>query len=177
MKIAISGFTGTGKTSVAKKLYEHLKDEMEIELLAPTFKDVIESLGITLEEYERKAEEDHSIDRKFDEKIREMFSSQGNAILASWLAIWLVEADMKVFLHAPLEVRAQRMAEREGLSMEEAIEYIEERDARNRKRYMEVYNIDIDKFYELADISINTASFSIDEEVSLILKALNHRKD
>ena len=170
MKIAISGLAGSGKTAVAKKIKEILESRgKSVDLLLPTFKDIVKEMGISLKEYEERAEEDSSIDRAFDEEVQRRFSSLKNVVFASWLAIWKSDADLKVFLHASEKVRAQRIAGREKISFEEALSYVRERDQRNRRRYMKIYGIDIFNPLDVADVCINTENISLEKEAETIL--------
>ena len=55
----------------------------------------------------------------------------------------MTKADIRIKVFAPLEVRAKRIAERDGMGLEEAMKHVKARDDDNRKRYMKLYNIDI----------------------------------
>jgi cytidylate kinase len=173
MKIAISGLAGSGKTVLAKAVHKALKERgIEVRLLTPSFKDVAAQLKISLEEYEKMAEKDFMIDILFDEKMKEQFQKEEKAILASWLAVWNVNADLKVFLYAPLEVRAKRIAERDNISISDAKSLVLERDARNRKRYLSVYGIDIYNPNDVVDIVLNSSRLNLEGEVKAILGIL-----
>ncbi len=174
MKVAISGLAGSGKTALARALYERLKGEIaELFLYTPTFKDTVKALGLTLEEYEERARSDFSIDRAFDDHTKKVVSTHDNVIVSSWLAIWVNDdVDLKVFLHAPIDVRVARIIERDGINKERAKAYVLDRDYRNAARYRAVYGIDIFKPWNTADIIINTAELTLEEETSLIEGAL-----
>ncbi|MEM4295195.1 MAG: cytidylate kinase family protein [Candidatus Anstonellales archaeon] len=176
MKVAISGLAGSGKTVFAKALHSAIKDRgLDVKLMVPSFKDIAAQLKMSLAEYESIAQKDFRVDRLFDEKIREQFSKEQNVIMASWLAIWNVEADLKIFLHAPLEVRANRIAKRDSIPIESAKAYVLDRDYRNRARYMAVYGIDIYNAADIVDAVLNSARLTLDGEVKAALGLLSSK--
>jgi cytidylate kinase len=176
MKVAISGLAGSGKTVFAKALHKALVEKgIDVKLITPSFKDVAAQLKMSLAEYEAIAQKDFRVDRLFDEKVKEQFSKEKNAIIASWLAIWNVDADLKIFLHAPLEVRAERIAKRDSIPIESAKAYVLDRDYRNRARYMAVYGIDIYNFADNVDAVLNSARLSLEGEVKAALGLLSSK--
>jgi cytidylate kinase len=138
MIIAISGLTGSGKNTLGQLLAK----ELGYRLVCPTFKDLAEREGISLMEFQEKAEKDPDIDRKFDDVLKEQ-AAAGDCVVTTWLGPWMVDADLKVKLTAPAKVRADRISERDSMSPEEAIRHVNERDERNRARYKRLYGIDI----------------------------------
>jgi cytidylate kinase len=77
-------------------------------------------------------------------------------VLGSRLAVWLLEdADLKVYLTAPPEVRAQRIQNREGGTYEEKYRETLARDERDRQRYLKLYGIDNDD-YDFVDLILDT---------------------
>ena len=173
MKIAISGFTGSGKTALAKALKQKIKEKgIDIVLIIPTFKDIAKSMNIDLMKFQEMAEKDHNIDKKFDEELKRMFNKERNCIAATWLAVWMLDADVKIFLSASLEQRARRIMKRDNISIEEAIKHVKERDKENRDRYYDVYGIDINK-HDFVDLCINNSNLSIEQEVNLVMYYLN----
>ncbi|HSB46528.1 MAG TPA: cytidylate kinase family protein [Candidatus Bilamarchaeum sp.] len=135
MIIAIAGLSGSGKNTLG----ELLAKELGYRLVCPTFKDLAAREGVSLMEFQKKAERDHDIDRKFDEVLREQ--AKGDCVVTTWLGPWILEADVRIKVFAPLEVRAGRLGKRDGIK--DARKHITERDESNRKRYLKVYGIDI----------------------------------
>ena len=68
MLITISGLPGSGKTTVARLVARALG--LEHVYAGDLFRKQAEAEGLTLEEYARRAETDHSIDRRLDEQMR-----------------------------------------------------------------------------------------------------------
>ncbi|MCK4543750.1 MAG: AAA family ATPase [Spirochaetales bacterium] len=170
LKIAISGKSGCGNTTVSKIVAEKLN----LRLINYTFHTMAEEQGISFRELCERAEKDSSYDKHLDRKQIEM-ASEGNCVLGSRLAIWLFkDADIKIFLTAPAEVRARRIAEREGEDLERVMRETAERDERDRQRYLRLYNLDNNK-YDFADLIIETEKYDQWEEADLIIKAVRGR--
>lgn len=161
MIIAISGLSGSGKTTVGKKL----ADELGFKLIAPTFKDLATKEGISLMEFQKKAEKDPEIDKKFDHILKEM--ATGDCVVATWLGPWILEADYKIKVFCPIDIRTKRLAKRDGLSIETAKKHIVERDNDNRKRYKKIYGIDIDND-DIFDVILNSAKSDPERLVKII---------
>jgi cytidylate kinase len=151
LKIAISGKSGCGNTSVSKIV----ADTLGLHLINFTFRDMAREWGIDFKELCELAETDSQYDRYLDNMLI-MLASKGNCVLGSRLAIWhLKDADIKVYLYSSIEVRAQRIAQREKIPYETALEQTRERDKRDRARYLRQYNIDIN-IYDFADLIVDT---------------------
>ena len=138
MIIAISGLTGSGKNTLG----ELLAEELGYRLVSPTFKDLAAREGISLMEFQERAKDDPDIDKKFDAALKEQCAA-GDCVVTTWLGPWMVDADLRIKLVAPVEVRADRIAKRDGMDLEEAVKHVKERDERNRERYKKLYGIDI----------------------------------
>jgi len=140
MIIAVWGLTGSGKNTLG----ELLAKALGYKTINPTFKDLAAREGISLMEFQEKAARDHNIDKKFDEMLKEEIrKSKGNCVITTWLGPWMADADVRIKIDVPAEVRAQRIAKRDRMSLDEARKHVEERDRQNIKRYMDVYGIDI----------------------------------
>ncbi len=174
MIIAISGFTGSGKTSLGDYLSAKLSNlGIKTTIIKPSFKDLAKKEGISLMEFQKKAEKDKSIDILFDKYVKEQVIKSTNPIVSTWLSVWLINADVKIFLTAPIEKRARRLVKRGDFkSFLDAIEHVKARDEENRKRYLDIYSVDIYKLYEECDITINTDKYNISEEADIIIHLL-----
>lgn len=150
--IAVSSKSGCGNSTVSRIV----ADRLGLRLVNYTFHDMARERGMSFEEFCRIAESDPECDYAVDRRQVEL-ARQGRCVLASRLAIWLMkdEADFTVYLTAGLEVRARRIARREGIAYEVAHEQTLARDARDRQRYIRLYGIDVDR-YGHADLVVNT---------------------
>lgn len=170
MIIAVSGLAGSGKNTFGKALAEKLG----YRVVCPTFKDLAEKEGISLMEFQEKAAKDPEIDKKFDEELKSQ-AKGGDCVVTTWLGPWMVDADVKVLVFAPGKVRAERLAARDGKSVEEAAEHIQKRDAQNRERYKNVYGIDIHDTSNF-DIALSSASYKPEQMVDIAMHAIEQKK-
>ncbi|MFH1221454.1 MAG: cytidylate kinase family protein [Candidatus Micrarchaeota archaeon] len=140
MIIAVWGFTGSGKNTLGELIAKKLGYKM----VDPTFKDLAAKEGISLMEFQKNAAADHNIDKKFDELLKEQVRAAGNnCVVTTWLGPWMVDANVRIKLNVPLEIRAERVARRDKMTVAEAKKHVAERDKQNIKRYYDVYKIDI----------------------------------
>lgn len=140
MIITISGCIGSGKTTVAKALSRRFG--LRHISAGGVFRAMANEKGLTIEEFTKLAEEDPRIDREVDARQGEMAKS-GDSVIDGRLSGWLVDADIKIWLKAPLDVRAKRVARRESKGYERALEETRNREESEIKRYKELYNIDM----------------------------------
>ena len=165
-KIAISGRSGCGNTTVSRLVAEFLGFEM----INYTFRTLAEDLGLTFEELVRRAEEDDSYDKQLDRRQLEL-AEPGGCVLGSRLAVWLLEdADLKVYLNASPEVRSRRIMKREGGSFEEKLEETLRRDERDARRYKRIYGIDTSDL-SIADVIIDTDHCNQHDAARIIIDA------
>ncbi len=172
VRIAISGKSGCGNTTVSRLLSRRLN----IALINYTFHTMADEQNVSFEEMCHRAESDDRWDRYLDaEQVRR--ARQESCVLGSRLAIWVLEeADLKVYLTAPAEVRAGRIQKREGGELKEVLEATNERDRRDRARYQKLYNIDVEN-YDFADLVVDTVDYTPEEIVELIVTSLQATGD
>jgi cytidylate kinase len=165
IKIAVSGKSGCGNTTVSKMV----ADKLGLRFINFTFRSLAQEKGITLAEVLERAATDDSWDRDVDSRQVRLARENGGCVLGSRLAIWMLEeADLKVYLTASAEIRAARIAKREGGSIEAVAAFTAERDRQDHNRYLRIYNIDNDN-YQLVDMLINTNKLEPDEIVQMIV--------
>jgi len=167
MLITISGPAGSGKSTAAAGLaealgYEHVSG-------GDVFRALADDRGMTPLELNRAAEEDDTIDRDLDRRLRETAREREALVLESRLAGWMAgeHADFRMWLNAPLAVRAQRIAEREDKSVDRAHEETRARAESEAGRYREYYAIDIADL-SIYDLVLNTARLDPDGVVDAL---------
>ena len=156
MLLTVSGPPGSGKSTNAAAL----ADAFDLAHVSggDIFRELAAERGLSPVEFNELAEEDDQIDRDLDARLREIAVDDDDVVLESRLAGWLAgdHADVKIWLDAPLAVRAERIADREDKSIGVAREETERREHSERKRYQTYYNIDIADL-SIYDITYNTA--------------------
>lgn len=167
LRVAISGKSGCGNTTVSSLLAEKLN----IKLINFTFRQLAQEKGITLAEVIENAKTDDSYDITVDTRQVELAKKE-SCVLGSRLAIWMLkEADLKVYLYASDETRALRIHNREGGSLEEIKNFTAMRDSEDSRRYLKLYNID-NNDYKFADLIIDTSLYNPEQIVEQILQKL-----
>jgi CMP/dCMP kinase len=167
VRVAISGRSGCGNTTVSRNLAESL----DIAFINYTFRTLAQESGIPLNEIIERAKTDFSFDRMVDTKQIEL-AQNVSCVLGSRLAIWLLPgANLRVYLTASEDVRSRRIKGREGGSFEEIKAFTAMRDSEDTRRYRELYSIDNTDF-AFADLVIDTETHSPDDIVAMILEKL-----
>ena len=168
MLLTISGPAGSGKSTAAAALaealdYDHVSG-------GDIFRDLAAERGLTPLELNKQAEEDDQIDRDLDRRLREIAATREDLVLESRLAGWMAgeHADFRVWLDAPLSVRAERIADREDKSVELARKETRERSESEARRYEAYYSIDIEEL-TIYDLAVNTARLSPEAVIDVIL--------
>ena len=168
MKIAVSGKSGCGNTSVCRLMSERL----ELSFINFTFRSLAAEKELSLAKVLENAAKDDWWDKEVDSRQVAMAKKASGCVLGSRLAIWLLkDADLKVYLKASPETRALRIVRREGGDLKETTAFTIERDRQDRERYLRIYNIDNDD-YSFADLIVETDNMSIEEISSSIIDAV-----
>ncbi|MEE1213290.1 MAG: AAA family ATPase [Treponema sp.] len=170
LRIAISGKSGCGNTTVSTLLSEKLG----VKLINYTFRQLAAEKGLTLAQVIEKAKTDDSFDVYVDNHQVELARAE-SCVLGSRLAIWMLkEADLKVYLYASDDTRAKRILNREGGDLQEIKDFTAMRDSEDSRRYLKLYQIDNNK-YDFCDLIIDTANYDPEQIVSIILGELKDR--
>ncbi len=167
MIVTIGGDIGSGKTTVARALAKKFK--MRHISAGEIFRKMAKERGMSLSEFSRLAEKDPNIDEEIDARQVELAKKRGNAVVDGRLSGMLLKADLKIWLRAPLEVRAKRVAEREGKGYGQALREIKEREESEIKRYLERYGINMRNLSSY-DAVLNTAPWGPRDVTAIIGK-------
>jgi len=169
MRITVSGLPGSGTTSLAR----HLAEVCGYRLISAgeVFREMARERGLDLVDFGRIAEEDPAIDHDIDRRQREIAEKEDDIIAEGRLSGWFVRnADLKIWLEAPLICRVERIFSRDTVrDIETALLLTREREESEARRYRDYYSIDIRDIspYHLV---LNSEKFSV-EELSAIVKA------
>jgi len=145
--ICIAGLTGCGKSTVAKRLagkygLKYLSGGMALKELAIKIGYKPHGRG-WWETSEGVKFLDHRLkDPKFDKQVDEQllkWAKRGNVVLDSWTIPWLFKGGFKIWFEASAKVRARRLAERDDISVKEALNAVREKDEKTRRIYYDVY--------------------------------------
>ncbi len=117
---------------------------------------------------------DSSFDKKVDEKLLE-WAGQGDVVLDSWTMPWLLKKGFKIWLEASLEERAKRIARRNGISAEIALNALKEKDTRTKTIYKRLYGFDLGDDFSPFDLILDVNDMSpkeVFETVSLVIERM-----
>ena len=172
MRITVSGPPGSGTTTLAEAMSSRF--DLEHVSSGDVFRSMARERDLSLAEFGRVAEQDPEIDREIDERQTEIGHENDDIVLEGRLSGWMVEgADLRVWLDAPVEVRAERVAEREGQTPEEARDEIKEREASESKRYQEIHGIDIEDL-SIYDLVVDTSTWDKDGVAEITATAVEN---
>ncbi len=171
MLLTVSGPPGSGKSTTAEGLAEIF--DLEHVSGGDIFRELAAERDLTPLEFNKLAEEDEGIDRDLDKRLREIAVERDGLVLESRLAGWLAaeHADFRIWLDAPLDVRAARIADREEKSVEQAATETRARAGSEAQRYEEYYSIDIGDL-SIYDLSINTARWDPEDVLDMLTTAV-----
>lgn len=182
MIVTVSGPHGTGKSTYAARLAQALR--LRHVSAGSLFRRIAKEKRLSLEELGRKALEDPSIDKLVDERtIAE--ANKGRVVVDGQLTGWILKdmADLRVYLTAPEEVRLERIAKRDKLTLQDARLQTEQRESVQRERYLRHYGFQVEdrSIYQLV---LDTSLGSIEDTAKVVIsaavmvrKAKKHRQD
>ncbi|MBI0583636.1 MAG: AAA family ATPase [Methanomassiliicoccus sp.] len=145
MRLTISGPPGSGKTTVCKLVAERL--HLEVIISGNIFRQLAKEASMSLSDFGTACEMDPEVDRKLDARMVEIASSRDDVLLEGRLTAHMLTRHgipaFRVYMDADLDVRAARVAEREGGIKARRKREIVEREECERHRYLAYYGIDV----------------------------------
>jgi cytidylate kinase len=178
MLVLISGFAGSGKSSLADSLGKALGlkvvhasailREMAVKGVKALDNASHEKIHDWWEseeakEFMKRRNKDGSLDLELDKKLIEI-ASKGNVILDSWTMPYLYKGNaLRIWLNASPETRAKRVASRDNLDYKVVLNKIIERDNDTKALYQRLYNFRMGENQNLFDLIINTDNLTQEE--------------
>ncbi len=160
IKICISGFTSTGKTTLG----ESVSLRLGIPHINNSYKDIVGN-GDALINLQRNV--DKKFAQKFDSNVLKQ-AKKGDCVVTTWLSPWLVkDATVRIWLDSDMGERIKRTAKREKITKAMARSYIMEKDRTNMRNFKRDYGIDI-MDHSIFDAVINSSRVSVDEITAII---------
>ncbi len=163
--ICVAGLSGCGKSTVAKRLakkyalrYLSGGDMLKALAVKTGYKPGDRGWWETDEGrgFLRQRLKDHEFDERVDEELIE-WGRQGNVVLDSWTMPWLFKGEaFKVWLEVSPDERARRLARRDRISVEEALQALEEKDKETKRIYKGLYGFDLGEDFSPFDLVFDT---------------------
>ena len=167
MIITISGFQGTGKTTIAKEV----ANEFELRYIAAgdVFRQMAKDHQMSLEEFSKFVEQNSEIDREIDKRTVDE-AKKGNVVLDALLAAWMTRdiSSIHILLYADEEVRIDRIAQREKYPYNKVKEETLNREKSEIARFKKLYDIDLNN-YSIYDIVLNTGLWSQESMIQIVI--------
>lgn len=169
MLVTISGLPGSGTSTVARKVAA----ELGLAHLdgGTIFRQLAADAGRSLADFGAFAERHPEVDIELDRRLAER-AHQGFVVLESRLAGWIAVNEgldsVRVWIACRDEVRARRVALRDGLDPATAAEANRAREASERARYRQYYGIDLDDL-SIYDLVLDSAASGPDDLATRIM--------
>lgn len=174
--ITIAGAVGSGKSSTAKRVAEHLAYKHFSS--GDLFRAIARDQGLSVEALNLSAEERSDIDHQVDELLKKMGREDNHLVIDSRLAFHWMPNSFKVYLALDPDTAAERIfhhLQTEGRvsqtasSVDEVRANIETRVESEKKRYRMLYNVDVTDLTPF-DLVIDTKNNSLSEVADMILQ-------
>lgn len=184
MRITVSGLPGAGDTSLSEDLARKLR--YKTVRVGEAVKDLAKKRGFSIGKEgdasaflgKMGARERDSFNRALDKTQKRR--ANGNCIVNGRVSAFNIpDADLKIFLTADENVRARRVAKRDGISIKNALKEIRSREMMEREMFGRMYGFDYAKDLGAYDLVINTSDHKRNDTRDMVLihiKALKRRK-
>jgi|SRR3989338_517167 len=174
--ITIAGYPGSGKSSTAKGVakmlgYEHFSS-------GDLFRKMASERGYSIEEINITAEKQREIDLEVDELLKKIHKEKDNLVIDSRMAFHWMPDSFKVFLDLDPQMAAERTfahiqkigrLSQKGSSVDEVRENTFKRVESERKRYLNLYNVDITDKTRF-DLVVDTGTENLDGVINIVIK-------
>ncbi len=170
LTITVSGPHGTGKSTYAKALAETFR--LRYVSAGELFRGLAKQKSLTLEAFSQIAAEDPTIDRAIDEMTKAE-AEKGAVVIDAQLSAWMVKelADVKLLIVAVDDVRFRRIAERDGITIEQARKQTLARELIQKHRYERYYGIDVSDL-SIYDLKIDAGLYSLEKAKSVVIDSV-----
>jgi cytidylate kinase len=171
MRITVSGLPGSGTTSLSRYLAERTGFSMIS--AGEVFRQLAQEHAMDLAAFGRLAEEDPAFDKMIDARQKEIAAGRDNIIVEGRLSGWMVEeADLRIWLYAPISCRIKRIAFRDQVPDEATTKVLTlEREHCEAGRYLSYYSIDINDM-SIYHLIINSEHWGVDGLGAIVEAAL-----
>lgn len=175
--VTITGAIGSGKSSTAKGVaaklgYRHFSS-------GDLFRTIARERGLSIEAINLTAEQQTDIDHQVDELLKKIGREDTDLVIDSRMAFHWMPHSFKVYLTLDPDTAAERIfnhirtegrVSQDATSVEEVRKNIDVRVASERKRYMNLYGIDITDTSPY-DLVVDTKKNNLARVIEIVLNA------
>ncbi len=162
--ICISGMAGTGKSTLSKRIAK--KYDLKYYSGGDALKELAKDQGYDSSsrgwwespeglDFLEKREKNLTFDKAVDEKLLD-YAQQGRVLLDSWTMPWLLKTGFKIWLVASVEKRAERIAKRDKIPVDEASSVLKEKEGRTKAIYKKLYGFTLGEDFEPFNLVLDT---------------------
>jgi cytidylate kinase len=169
--IAIAGPPGSGTTTAASGVANALG--LELVLGGRVFRAMAVERGMSLSEFGVYAAAQPAVDEELDRRLADR-ARLGGVVVESRLSGWILLNEgldgLRVCLQCDERVRAERVAARENVPIEQAHADNAEREKVEHDRYLALYDIEIADL-SIYDLIVDTGALGVEETTERIAAA------
>lgn len=169
--ICVSGMAGSGKSTLAKKLaarygltYYSGGDALKALAIDEGYKPLKRGWWESDEgmRFLKRRRQEPEFDKIVDRKLLEM-SRKGDVILDSWTMPWLLNTGFKIWLEASPEKRAERIAKRDRISYDDALEALKNKERQTKAIYRKLYGFTLGEDFSPFILILDTENLKAEE--------------
>jgi radical S-adenosyl methionine domain-containing protein 2 len=172
-KITLSGFAGTGKSTVGKLIEDQLKFEfISVGNYSRAFAN--EAYGMTINQFQKHCISHPELDHLIDDKFKAECNSKDNIVIDYRLGFHFIDNAFNVLLQVSDQMASDRISLDNRVDEVTSLEAIKLRNDNMRTRFLKRYNVDFtnDNNYDLV---INTDDLTPKEVSQQIIKHYQER--
>ena len=180
--LCVSGMAGTGKSTLAKKLahkyglkYYSGGDALKA-LAAEEGYDASQPgwwespVGL---KFLKQRQGDAKFDKEVDHKLIEC-AGHGNVLLDSWTMPWLLKTGFKIWLLASMEKRAARVAQRDKITVKQALRVLKEKEDRTKAIFKKLYGFALGEDFKPFDLILDTDNLNAEEVFQVLCRVIDN---
>jgi CMP/dCMP kinase len=171
--VIISGFAGSGKTTLARAISEEFR--LRYVSASEILRELARELGATEGdskdwwetekgmEFVKKRGEDMSFDKELDDRLLSLIGREQSIVVDSKTMGNLSKVGFRIWLGASSENRANRVAGRDNVSSKEVSMKLNDRDEVDKGIYKKLYDFNLGEDFDNFDLILDTDSFGIED--------------
>jgi len=180
--LCICGMAGSGKSTLAKKLAEKYGlrycsggDALKALAIEKSYKPLEHGWWESREgiRFLEKRGGDPKFDKEVDGKLLKL-ARQGNVVLDSWTMPWFLEKGFKIWLGASSGKRAERIAERDGISVREAMKALRNKEKRTKAIYQKLYGFSLGEDFAPFNLILDTDNLNAEEVFQVLSMVIDN---